>query len=156
MSDLPASLCALMLLVAANSAAWLAGCALGSRFAAPLDCGIMLPDGTRLLGSHKTWRGLIVGALAAALVAPLCGHPAALGFAFGALSLTGDAASSALKRRMRLAPGAQVPLIDQIPEALLPVLALRVPLGLGWPDVALAAGTFTALDVAATAIRSRR
>jgi CDP-2,3-bis-(O-geranylgeranyl)-sn-glycerol synthase len=113
MSDLPTFLCALVLLVAANSAAWLAGRTLGVHLAAPLDGGLKLRDGTRLLGSHKTWRGFVVGALAAALVAPICGHSIALGLAFGALSLTGDAASSALKRRLRLAPGAQAPLIDQ-------------------------------------------
>jgi CDP-2,3-bis-(O-geranylgeranyl)-sn-glycerol synthase len=156
MSDLPASFCALLLLMAANSAAWLTGRLLGAHLAAPLDAGLMLPDGTRLLGSHKTWRGLVVGALAAALVAPLCGHPAALGLAFGALSLTGDAASSALKRRMHLAPGAQAPLLDQALEALLPLAVLRLPLALSWMDVVLVAGGFIVLDVAATAIRTRR
>ena len=156
MSEAPPSLCALLLLVAANSAAWLAGRALGAHLAAPLDGGLKLRDGTRLLGSHKTWRGLFVGALAAALVAPICGYSTALGLAFGALSLTGDAASSALKRRLRLAPGAQAPLVDQALEALLPLIVLRGPLGLAWADVALVASAFTVLDIAATAIRSRR
>jgi len=72
------------------------------------------------------------------------------------LSLTGDAASSALKRRLRLAPGAQAPIVDQALEALLPLIVLRVPLDLAWIDVALVAGAFTVLDIAATAIQSRR
>jgi CDP-2,3-bis-(O-geranylgeranyl)-sn-glycerol synthase len=148
--------CALLLLVAANSAAWLSGWVLGSRFAAPLDGGLVLADGTRLLGSHKTWRGLVAGALGAAVVAPLCAYPATLGFEFGALSLVGDAMSSALKRRLRLAPGAQAPLLDQVLEALLPLVVLRSPLDLGWTDVALVSALFTTLDVVATAVRARR
>jgi hypothetical protein len=156
MLDLRAFLCALALLVAANSAAWLAGRVLGTHLAAPLDGGLKLRDGSRLFGSHKTWRGLVAGALASALIAPLCGHSTALGLAFGALSLTGDAASSALKRRIHLAPGAPSPVLDQALEALLPLMALRLPLGLTWMEVALVAGAFTVLDVVATAIRSRR
>jgi CDP-2,3-bis-(O-geranylgeranyl)-sn-glycerol synthase len=155
MSELPPYLSALLLLMTANSAPWLAGRLLGERLAAPIDGGLTLRDGTRLLGSHKTWRGLVVGALAAALVAKVCGYSTMLGLAFGALSLTGDAVSSALKRRLHLAPGAQAPLIDQVLEALLPLLVLRTSLGLTWTDVALVAGAFTALDIAATAIRGR-
>jgi CDP-2,3-bis-(O-geranylgeranyl)-sn-glycerol synthase len=155
MFDLPASACVLLLVVVANSAAWLAGRVFGLRFAAPLDGGFKLSDGTRLLGSHKTWRGLVAGALGAAIAAPLCGYSAVLGLAFGTLALVGDAGSSALKRRLRLAPGAQAPLIDQVLEALLPLMVLRSPLGLGWADVALVTAVFTVFDVAATAVRDR-
>lgn len=153
MSDLSSSACALLLLIVANSAAWLTGRIFGDRFAAPLDGGLVLPDGSRLLGSHKTWRGLISGALAAAIVAPFCGYPVQLGLAFGTLSLVGDAMSSALKRRLRVRPGAQAPLLDQAIEALLPLIVLRTSLELDWSQVAIVAGVFTVLDIAATAIR---
>jgi hypothetical protein len=77
-------------------------------------------DGERLLSDHKTRRGLLPGTLGCGLTAMLTGPGFALGASFGALSLTGDALSSALKRRLRLAPGAEIPGLDQLPEAVLP------------------------------------
>ena len=52
------------LVVIANTAAWAAARIFGSRWDTPLDGGTLLPDGTRLLGSHKTWRGLIAAGVA--------------------------------------------------------------------------------------------
>jgi hypothetical protein len=148
--------CALLLLVAANAVPWLLGHALGERFAAPIDLGFTLKDGQRLLGAHKTWRGLVAGMLGCGIAAMLCGNAFALGLAFGGLSLAGDAVSSAMKRRLRLTAGAQLPLFDQLLEALLPLVVLRAPLGLSWVDVALTAAMFTAGDLALTGRRRRR
>jgi len=112
-----------------------------------------MPDGTRLLGNHKTWRGLIAAIVACGLAAQLL----ALGFAFGAafagLALLGDASSSFIKRRLRRPPGAEVPGIDQIPESLLPLLALQRPLGLGLVEILVITAAFAVLDIATTKLR---
>ena len=142
----------LLLVVTANTAAWAAARILG-HWATPLDFGRTLRDGTRLLGTHKTWRGLIAAAVACGVAAHFLRLGFALGVAFGTLALLGDAASSFIKRRLRLHSGAEVPGLDQLPEAILPLLALSRPLGLGLVDCLIVAATFTVLDIAVTKIR---
>jgi CDP-2,3-bis-(O-geranylgeranyl)-sn-glycerol synthase len=144
---------ALLLLVVANSAPWAAGRVLRARWAVPLDLGCVLRDGERLFGSHKTWRGLIAGVLACALAAQLSGVAWTIGAGFGAASLLGDAASSAIKRRLQLSPGVEVLGLDQIPEALLPLVIFAPLLGLGVVDVAAVVVSFVLLDVLVTRLR---
>jgi CDP-diglyceride synthetase len=148
-------LTALALLVLANTAPWAAGRLLRSRGAAPLDCGATLADGSRLLGDHKTWRGLIAGALACGLATQWLGQGWALGIAFGALSLAADAASSFVKRRLRRAPGTEIPGLDQLPEALLPLGVLSRPLGLPLLEGLAVAIVFLLLDLAVMRMRHR-
>lgn len=156
MSEATRLLDALVLVVAANVAPWAAGRYLSEHWRAPLDGGAMLADGTRVLGDHKTWRGLIVGVLACGLVARLLQLPLLLGIAFGTLSLAADTASSFVKRRLRLQPGAEIPGVDQLPEALVPLLALSRPLGLGLIESAAIALVFLLLDLAALRLRHPR
>jgi CDP-archaeol synthase len=137
----------LLLLILANSAAWAAGRLLGRRWALPLDLGCTLWDGRRLFGNHKTWRGLIAGVALCASAAHLLGLPWSAGAGFGAMSLLGDALSSAIKRRLALTPGSNVPGLDQLPEALLPLIVYARPLQLGAVQVALVALIFTALNL---------
>lgn len=146
---------ALLLVCVASSAAWAVSRALGHRLATRLDFGFVLPDGEPLLGSHKTWRGLAAGTLACAVVAPLVGLGFATGAAFGAAALLGDAVSSAVKRRLALRPGAEVLGLDQLPEALLPLVLLARPLDIGTLEVIVVAIVFTTLDVLATPLRHR-
>lgn len=147
---------ALLLLCAANTAAWATGRLLGSRWAAPLDFGVVLKDGQRLFGSHKTWRGLLAGAGASALLAAALGPGFLAGAAFGALSMAGDALSSTIKRRRRREPGSEVPLLDQVPEAMLPLAVMGPALGLGFLAMVGVTFAFTLLDVAATGFRHRQ
>ena len=153
MSEWTPRLTALALLALANTAPWAAGRLLRSRGAAPLDCGATLADGSRLLGDHKTWRGLIAGALACGLATQWLGHGWALGIAFGTLSLTADAATSFVKRRLRHAPGSELPGLDQLPEALLPLIVLARPLALGLLDAIAIAAVFLLLDLAVMRVR---
>jgi CDP-2,3-bis-(O-geranylgeranyl)-sn-glycerol synthase len=139
--------------VTANTAAWAAARVFGTRWTAPLDGGKTLRDGTRVLGSHKTWRGLIAGAVACGVAAQLFRLGFALGAAFGTLALLGDAASSFVKRRMRLPPGAEVPGLDEVAEAILPLIALQRPLGLGVVEILIVTAVFAVLDIAATRLR---
>lgn len=147
---------ALLLVCLASAAAWAASRVLGPRLAAPLDFGLELADGRRLLGSHKTWRGLAAGILACALIAPLVGLNVATGVGFGAAALLGDAVSSAAKRRLSLRPGAEVLGLDQLPEALLPLVLFARSLGIGAIEIAAVAFLFTILDLLVAPLRRRR
>jgi len=146
-------LCALLLVIVANVAPWAVGRWLKGRWAAPLDGGTTLSNGTRVIGGHKTWRGLIAGALACGLTASLLGYTFMLGMAFGALSLTADVASSFMKRRFRWAPGAEIPGLDQLPEALLPLIVLSGPLGIGLLGSVGVGMVFLMLDLAVMRLR---
>src|ERR1051325_10630319 len=55
---------ALLLLLVANGAPLIAKQVLGQRFSYPVDCYLRFPDRSRLFGSSKTIRGLIVAVLA--------------------------------------------------------------------------------------------
>lgn len=144
---------ALALTVLAHATPWAAGRLLGSRLAAPLDGGLRLPDGERLLGAHKTWRGVISSMLVCALATAGAGRGALLGGAFGLLAMIGDGAASLIKRRMRLAPGREIPGLDQLPEALLPLLLLATPLGITPVEALGLALVFALLDLASMRLR---
>lgn len=143
------------LLVAAHAAPWAAAYVLGDHLAAPIDAGATL-NGRRLLGDHKTWRGAAAAMIACALAATLAGYSVRLGMEFAALSLAGDALSSLVKRRLRLAPGTEVPGLDQIPEALAPLLTLSGPLGMGGGAALVLTGIFMLADLALTPLRRHR
>ena len=70
--------------------------------------------------------------------------------------MAGDALSSTIKQRLRREPGAEVPLLDQVPEAMLPLALFGPALGLGFLAMAGVTLAFTLLDVAATGFRHRR
>ena len=120
----------LLLLAAANGSPIVAKRVLGARWCMPLDGGVRFFDGRPLLGPSKTVRGAIAAHVATALAAPVLGIPIGLGALIGVAAMTGDALSSFIKRRLGVAPSAQAVGLDQIPEALLPLLAVQGPLGL--------------------------
>jgi hypothetical protein len=144
---------ALSLVIVANVAAWAAGHFIPQRFRVPLDGGAVLADRERVLGDHKTWAGLIGGTVACGAVALLLQRSFRLGALFGVLSLMGDCGSSFIKRRLRLCPGTVVPALDQLPESLVPLLALRPQLGLNTTESVVIALVFSLLDFATTRVR---
>lgn len=133
----------LVLLALANGAPVLATRAFGERWGWPLDGGLTAWDGRRLLGRSKTVRGLVAAVAAVTAAAVLMGHPWWLGVQFAVASLAGDAASSFCKRRLGVAPSGQAPGLDQIPEALLPLLVCYRSLGLDPLAVVLLVTLFT-------------
>jgi CDP-2,3-bis-(O-geranylgeranyl)-sn-glycerol synthase len=137
----------MVLLGIANGAPILATKLFGARLAAPLDGGASLPDGARLFGDSKTIRGLVAAVGCSALAAPMLGFAWELGALFAAASLAGDLLSSFLKRRVRLEPHAEAFGIDQIPEALLPLLLLKSQLGLTSLEIVVLVIAFVLLDV---------
>ena len=146
---------ALALLGAANSVPVVVAKLVGPRWAAPLDFGWILPDGERLFGSHKTWRGLTSGVVACTLVGVLFDLPPIVSAGFGCASLMADAASSAVKRRMHLRPGTEYVGLDQIGEALLPLALFAGPLSLGLGEIIAVMATFIVLDLATAQLRHR-
>jgi len=97
----------------------------------PVDGGRTWRDGNRLLGAHKTVRGLVVGVIAGAataivqayvavpsryITAPVV-RPLVLGCALGAGALLGDLAGSFLKRRCGVASGDDWFPVDQLDAA---------------------------------------
>lgn len=88
----------------------------------PMDLGASW-RGTRLLGSHKTIRGLITGILAAIVTTiiifqftdlGISANPVVLGFLLGAGSLVGDAVKSFFKRQSGVPSGRAWFPFDQI------------------------------------------
>lgn len=146
---------ALALLIAANAIPVLVAKLARNRGSLPLDFGYVMKDGERLFGSHKTWRGLLSGTLACALLAELFGLPAWLGAAFALLSLLADAWSSFAKRRLRLKPGTDVLGLDQLGEALLPLLVFAQPLSLDPWDIVAITIAFVLLDTVTAPLRHR-
>jgi hypothetical protein len=147
---------AFALLITANAVPVIVGKLAREHASLPLDFGCVMPDGERLFGSHKTWRGLVSGIVACAVLAAYLDLPVWLGAGFAALSLLADACSSAVKRRMRFKPGSEVLGLDQLAEALVPLLVFTEPLGLQEGEITLVTACFVVLSAATVGLRHRR
>lgn len=137
----------LLLLAVANTAPLLAKRLFGARWSTPLDGGLRFLDGRPLLGASKTVRGLLAATLASALAAPLLGLPAAIGAVLGVGAMLGDALASFTKRRLGTPPSGRATGLDQIPEALLPLLLLQAALDLGLLQIAAVTLAFFVLEI---------
>jgi CDP-2,3-bis-(O-geranylgeranyl)-sn-glycerol synthase len=152
--------CALLVLVLlANAAPVLARFAFGKRLAWPIDGGRRLADGRPLLGAAKTYRGVGAALVLTAAAAELMGLDWPLGLIIAASAMAGDLLSSFIKRRRGKPVHAPSPLLDEIPEVLLPTLAVAVPLALTLLEaVAVVLGFVTlhaALERLAVRLRQR-
>lgn len=138
---------ALAVIVAANAAPVLARSVLGDRLARPLDGGLRAWDGRALLGPAKTLRGVTAALIAATAVAWVLGIAPIAGVIAGAAAMLADCLSSFVKRRFGMPPSSRAVGLDQIPESLLPALALAPYLDLSLLDVAAASASFFVLEV---------
>ncbi len=136
----------LALVLTANGAPVLARRFAPGFWAKPVDGGAIW-RGRRLLGSHKTWRGLAASMVGCAVAAPLLGLPVAAGLAAGAAAMLGDLLSSFIKRRRGLESGGMAFGIDQIPESLLPALIVQRWLPLGLVEIVLIPLIFLLLEL---------
>jgi CDP-archaeol synthase len=132
----------LVLLMLANGAPVAAKNILGDRFSHPLDAGVEFVDGRPLFGRSKTIRGIVLAVLVTTAGAPLIGLDWRIGVMTGSLAMAGDLASSFVKRRMALPPSSRASGLDQVPEALLPLLASRNLLSLSIADIGVVVGLF--------------
>ena len=127
----------LILLSLANASPVIAKLFLGKTSARPIDGNTQFIDGRPLFGPSKTIRGLVVSLLLTAFAAPLIGLQFKIGLLVAAAAMAGDLLSSFLKRRFGFAPSSKATGLDQIPEALFPLLACRSAFSLTAIDIAV-------------------
>ena len=132
----------LILLSLANGSPVIAKLIFGEAYALPIDCDVQFIDGRPLLGRSKTIRGVVVSLLVTAMGAPLIGLQFKIGLLVAATTMAGDLLSSFLKRRFGLASSSRATGLDQIPEALFPLLACRSVLSLTLVDIAAGCAIF--------------
>lgn len=142
----------LVLLAIANGAPVVAKRIMGHRMAWPVDGGAVFYDGVRILGPSKTLRGLVVSVAATAVGAALMGLPWMEGALIAASAMIGDLFSSFVKRRMNVTPSDQLLGVDQIPEALLPVLQATGVMRLTIWDVAAIVAFFFVGELVASRV----
>lgn len=84
----------------------------------PLDFGAQFFDGKPVFGKNKTIRGfingLVVGTSVGLLESFFFGYPYYFGLLLSLGALCGDLAGAFIKRRLSLAPGSLLPVIDQV------------------------------------------
>jgi hypothetical protein len=121
----------------------------------PLDGGRRLRDGRPVFGPSKTWRGLIAALVVTPSVAWVLGLGWGLGLTIALGAMVGDLIASFIKRRLGLASSTSVPLLDHLPETLIPALLAKPALGLSALDLGVAAGAFVVLDLLLTPVLKR-
>lgn len=137
----------LLLLAVANGAPILAKRLFGARWGAPLDGACLFFDGRPLLGPSKTVRGVVAAVFCTALAASLLDISPAIGAVMGAASMLGDVLSSFVKRRLGIESSGRASGLDQIPEALLPLLVVYTTLALSPLEVALITTAFFLMEI---------
>lgn len=135
------------LLVIANGTPAMLGLVLGSRWNRPLDDNRQFIDMRPLLGPSKTLRGLIGALLVTTLLAPLFKLSLLEGASFALLAMLGDLCSSFIKRRLGLPSSRSVPLLDQLPESMLPLWGMQTVLGSSGSEIAMAVIIFILIDL---------
>src|SRR5262249_32228834 len=136
------SLKLVVLLTVANGTPAIAWRVFGEYLNQPLDGGVAFFDRQPILGHAKTIRGVILSLVATTALAPVLGLEWVLGLCVGGVAMLGDLLSSFLKRRLNMPPSSRATGIDQIPECLLPTLAIRSTLGLGALDITFVVAIF--------------
>ena len=85
---------------------------------APLDGGKKFLDGERIIGAHKTVRGLFAGIIAGSVIglaeSPVDSRLLLGGFMIALGTVLGDLLGAFLKRRVRIKPGSPLPIVDQL------------------------------------------
>lgn len=114
----------LLLIIIANGAPIILRALMGRRLDVAIDFGYRLADNNPLFGSSKTWRGVIAAVIFTSIVAVLIGYPASTGAQIALYAVLGDVFSSFIKRRLGMAASSMAPLLDQVPESLLPAVML--------------------------------
>jgi CDP-2,3-bis-(O-geranylgeranyl)-sn-glycerol synthase len=146
-------LATLALILLANGLPALLGLLLGPG--RPLDGGRMLGDGRPLFGPAKTVRGILTALVATPVAALVLGLPWHVGLLVALGAMLGDLLASFTKRRLGLPSSTTAPLLDTVPESLIPVLLVMPHLGLDWLDLALLILAFAVLDQVLTPLGHR-
>ena len=119
----------------ANAAPVLAGGGL------PMDFGKNFLDGRRIFGKNKTFRGFFFGLVIGGLVGLsenfLFGYPLLFSLISPLGALLGDLAGAFLKRRLDIAPGGLLPIVDQI-DFVVGAILFSLPLSIISLELAIA------------------
>ncbi len=94
----------------------------GDRYNLPVDCGLQWFDKRPLFGSHKTLRGVIAATVLGTAVFPLLKVSWWITSIAAVLAMAGDLFSSFIKRRFWFYSGKEIFVLDQVFEALFPLL----------------------------------
>ena len=120
----------LALVLLANAAPVIARFLLGDHFGRAIDGGRRLSDGRPVLGESKTYRGIAAAVMLTVPAAEFLDIGGWVGLVIAVAAMVGDLLSSFVKRRLGKPVHARVLLLDDVPECLLPVLAVAGQLGL--------------------------
>jgi len=137
----------LILLMLANGAPLFATKILGQQWAYPIDGNIRFVDGRQLLGPSKTVRGIVIAVLVTTGGASLIALDWRLGALVGSTAMVGDLFSSFIKRRLGMQPSSKAFALDQVPEALFPLVACAHWLSLSLVDIAVTVALFFAGEI---------
>lgn len=137
----------LFLLMLANGTPVIAKKVLGERYSFPLDGNIRFADGRPLFGRSKTLRGCVLAVIATTAGAAAIGLEWKVGVLVGSYAMAGDLVSSFTKRRLDLPSSSRASGLDQVPEALFPLLACRNLLSLAAADIVLCLALFCVGEV---------
>ena len=101
----------------------------------PIDLRMVLPDGERVFGDHKTIRGFLSGLMGGGIVGLVESILLATSLFQVTLlasigALLGDLGGAFIKRRLRIKPGELLPVVDQLDfvvGAIIAVSLLSIP-----------------------------
>lgn len=136
----------LILIIAANGAPIMVRYLVQNRWKRPVDCGYCLTGNNRLFGNTKTWRGLISSLVITSLLGWWMGYEIKTGLLIAAGAMSGDLFSSFIKRRLRLPPSSMAPLLDQVPESLIPAILVIQTFRLTALDIVYLVAVFFVLE----------
>lgn len=128
---------------------------IGDRYGYPVDGGRRWFDGRPIFGTHKTLRGITASVLGGIFACPLLGVAWWVAGITALLAMAGDLASSFIKRRTILASGEQVIGLDQLLEALLPLIFLNRHLSLDLAQNLIILFVFVILSFSGSLLLSR-
>ena len=107
----------------------------------PLDFGKNFVDGRRIFGKNKTFRGfffgLAIGVMVGLAETFLFGYPLLFSILSPLGALLGDLTGAFLKRRLDIAPGGLLPVVDQI-DFVVGAIVFSLPLSIISLELALA------------------
>jgi CDP-diglyceride synthetase len=118
-----------------------------SHFSTPIDINKSFLDGKPVFGHTKTFRGILTSLLFTSLMAIAIDIPVSLGAVVSVYAMLGDLISSFIKRRLDIPSSRSAPLLDQLPESSLPLLAVRSHFDLAWEEVTIILIVFFITDL---------
>jgi CDP-2,3-bis-(O-geranylgeranyl)-sn-glycerol synthase len=107
----------------------------------PMDFGKNFTDGRRIFGKNKTFRGFFFGLAIGVLVGLteyfLFGYPILFSVLSALGALLGDLTGAFVKRRLDIAPGGLLPIVDQI-DFVVGAIVFSLPLSIISLELAVA------------------